>query len=87
MNIDREGHTQSTIIEIYHGKKGKFRWRLTARNGRIIGSSSQGYKRRKSCIRNADDVARALLSLIIHESFEQPHPERAFDVIDRTTDG
>lgn len=39
--------------EIYQDASGEWRWRRTASNGRIVGSSSQGYKNRADCIENA----------------------------------
>lgn len=85
--LDRKGHKQKTIIEIYLDAERKYRWRVTARNGRIIGASSQGYEHRRGCIRNADDVQRAMQALVVDESFVQQHPERAFGVIDRIKHG
>jgi uncharacterized protein YegP (UPF0339 family) len=38
--------------EIYVAKDG-WRWRRTARNGNIVGDSSQGYANRVDCIANA----------------------------------
>jgi uncharacterized protein YegP (UPF0339 family) len=38
--------------EIYHNSDG-WRWRRTASNGRIVGSSSQGYSNRQDCVDNA----------------------------------
>ena len=35
-------------------KKGEYRWRRTASNGEIVGSSHEGYKNRKNCIANAE---------------------------------
>lgn len=37
---------------IYKDKKGEFRWRLQASNGRIIADSGEGYTRKRNC-RNA----------------------------------
>ncbi|MGK0188577.1 MAG: hypothetical protein ACI9R3_004388 [Verrucomicrobiales bacterium] len=48
----------------YQDKKREWRWKRVARNGRIVGSSSEGYKNRSDCIDNArrngcDEVAEA----------------------------
>jgi hypothetical protein len=40
------------VWEIYFGADG-WRWRRTARNGRIVGASTQGYAHRDDCIANA----------------------------------
>lgn len=33
-------------LELYTDRRGKHRWRLRARNGRIVAESGQGYARR-----------------------------------------
>lgn len=37
-------------FHIYRDKKREWRWRLKARNGRIIADSGEGYKRRAAAI-------------------------------------
>jgi uncharacterized protein YegP (UPF0339 family) len=32
-------------VEIYKDLKGEFRWRIKARNGKILADSGEGYKR------------------------------------------
>jgi len=39
----------------YKDKKGEWRWRLVASNGRIIADSGEGYKSEKEC---KDDIDR-----------------------------
>ncbi|WGZ90029.1 MAG: DUF1508 domain-containing protein [Candidatus Thiocaldithrix dubininis] len=39
--------------EFYQDGNNKWRWRRIASNGRIVGSSSQGYVNRSDCIDNA----------------------------------
>lgn len=34
-------------------KNSEWRWRRTARNGRIVGASTQAYTNRSDCIQNA----------------------------------
>jgi uncharacterized protein len=34
---------------VYKDAKNEFRWRLIARNGKIVADSSESYKRQKSC--------------------------------------
>ena len=85
--LDRQGHTQCTVIEIDRDKRKKYRWRVIARNGRILGASSQGYKRKKAMLRNIDDMARALGATIVDARFTQPYPETRFVIIDRTANG
>lgn len=37
--------------EIYKDKRGEFRWRVRAANGRIVADSSEGYVNRADCAR------------------------------------
>ncbi len=37
----------------YQDDNGKWRWRRTSPNGRIVGASSQGYVNRSDCEENA----------------------------------
>lgn len=39
--------------EFYVDTAGKYRWRRTASNGRIVGASTEGYKNKVDCIANA----------------------------------
>ena len=40
-------------FEFYLDNSGKWRWRRYSSNGRIVGSSSQGYASKQGCIENA----------------------------------
>jgi uncharacterized protein YegP (UPF0339 family) len=40
--------------EFYEDTSDKWRWRRTASNGVIVGSSSQGYVNKSDCIANAE---------------------------------
>ena len=37
----------------YQDNAGKWRWRMEASNGKIVGASSQGYVNKSYCIENA----------------------------------
>jgi len=37
----------------YKDKKGEWRWKHTATNGKIVGSSTEGFKNHLDCIENA----------------------------------
>jgi hypothetical protein len=37
------------IIEIYKDRKGEWRWRAKAKNGRIVADSAEGYTRKHGC--------------------------------------
>ena len=39
--------------EIYEDKAKEWRWRRTASNGKIVGSSAEGYRNKADCIANA----------------------------------
>lgn len=39
--------------EFYQDRKGKWRWKRIAPNGRIVGASTEGYSSRANCIANA----------------------------------
>lgn len=44
---------QDDTWEFYKDSECQWRWRRTASNGRIVGSSSQGYANKLDCIANA----------------------------------
>lgn len=44
--------------EVYEDKRGEFRWRRSAKNGNIVGASTEGYVNRASCNANADRHGR-----------------------------
>ena len=57
MSSDRVRHTG---VSQYLDKKGKWRWTITAPNGKTIGAASQGYLRKVDCSTNMHRVAEAL---------------------------
>ena len=46
--------TKSDKWEFFKDRKKEWRWRRVARNGRIVGASSEGYKNRVDCVANAE---------------------------------
>jgi hypothetical protein len=42
---------------LYRDLKRQWRWRLVARNGRILADSAEGYNRRQDCLRIIDKIA------------------------------
>lgn len=42
-------------FELYRDKKGLWRWRLKANNGRIIADSAEGYSRRAAALKGVDN--------------------------------
>lgn len=47
-------------ITIYRDSAGQYRWRMQARNGRIIADSAEGYASRRNAIRAAETVRATL---------------------------
>lgn len=43
--------TKRKPVQVYKSR-GEYRWRVRARNGRILGASSEGYKHRCDCVAN-----------------------------------
>lgn len=39
-------------LEIYRDKRGKYRWRRTASNGRVVGKAAEGYEKKSDCEAN-----------------------------------
>ena len=48
------------VQTFYKDKAGKYRWRIVADNGRIVGASSQGFASKQMAHENADLVRDAL---------------------------
>ncbi|MBO2546086.1 DUF1508 domain-containing protein [Salegentibacter sp. BDJ18] len=47
-------------LEFYKGKDNLWYWRVTADNGNIIGSGSQGYHNHSECEYNAKSLGKSL---------------------------
>jgi uncharacterized protein YegP (UPF0339 family) len=47
-------------LAVYRDAAGEWRWRLKARNGRVLGDSGEGYTRRASAVRAAKGAVRAM---------------------------
>jgi len=39
------------IFKLYKDRRGEWRWRLLSRNGRIVATSGEGYKRRGAALK------------------------------------
>lgn len=50
-------------VEFYKTFFGKWRWRVTADNGKITGASSQGYWNKKDCVYNARSLGASLVKV------------------------
>jgi uncharacterized protein YegP (UPF0339 family) len=47
-------------VTIYKDKRGEWRWRAVASNGRILAVSSESYKNRPDCVAGASAAAGIL---------------------------
>lgn len=41
-------------LEFYRDKKREWRWRVVAKNGKVLADSGEGYRRMKDCIAGAE---------------------------------
>lgn len=44
------------IVRIYKDRRGEYRWRLQALNGRIVADSAEGYSRKSRCHQMAEKI-------------------------------
>ena len=51
---------RATRFELYRDKRGDWRWRVVAANGRVLADSGEGYSRRCDALRGAERTAYAL---------------------------
>lgn len=49
-------------ITIYKDSKGEFRWRMTAKNGKVVAESGEGYKRKRTMMDTLNRMVSAILS-------------------------
>lgn len=56
-------------FHVYRDTAGQWRWRLVAKNGRTVGDSGEGYRRRVDCVRMAQRIllGAPYLSLVVDE--------------------
>lgn len=57
----------SLKFEIYKDTRGGFRWRLKAGNGRVIGTSGEGYKAKADCRSAIETIKRGASTASIEE--------------------
>lgn len=53
--------SRSVTVTLYQDRRGKWRWKATAKNGRKIAASEQGYSRRHYCRAKAEAATKGLL--------------------------
>ncbi len=54
-------------LHVYRDDAGEWRWRLKARNGRILADSGESYKRRATCLRIARTVVAGPIDVVVDE--------------------
>lgn len=60
-------------LEIYKDKKNEWRWRLKARNGRIVATCSEGYKTKQG-------LENTLGSINLHAAYNIFSPHNATEI-------
>lgn len=55
-------------FELYRDNRSNFRWRLRARNGKLIASSGEGYKAKAACQRAIDLIMKEASSATIEDA-------------------
>jgi uncharacterized protein YegP (UPF0339 family) len=55
-SIVNPGVEAMATFELYTDQAGEYRWRLKSSNGRIIATSSEGYKKKSDCERGIEIV-------------------------------
>lgn len=62
--------TNTHTLEIYKDRKKEWRWRLRARNGKIVADSGEGYKRKATMLRSFKRVCVAIYDVsyrVVHK--------------------
>jgi uncharacterized protein YegP (UPF0339 family) len=55
---DKEKPKAKATFEVYQDKAGGYRWRLRAQNTKVLATSSESYKEKRSCLAGIDSVKR-----------------------------
>jgi uncharacterized protein YegP (UPF0339 family) len=63
-------------LAVYQDRRGLWRWRLTARNGRIVADGGEGYKRRADLDRALERVIAGLINGLVVFYNEPKTPRR-----------
>lgn len=56
----QESKMVKSKLTIYKDKNNDWRWTITAKNGKIIAASTEGYKRKRSVIANLKSIGESL---------------------------
>lgn len=57
-------------LTIYRDRRGQWRWRIKARNGRIIAESGEGYVSKFNARRAAERIKNAIASWVVVRKLE-----------------
>lgn len=53
-------------LTVYRSPDG-WRWRLRARNGKIVADSGEAYARKRNAVRAAESLAAAFIGIVVQE--------------------
>jgi uncharacterized protein YegP (UPF0339 family) len=67
--------------EIYKDKQGLWRWRVIARNGRIIAESGEGYTRKNRCLDGFESLAYGIINDLEHTVQLSPKESEFYDAM------
>jgi len=56
-------------VEFYPDKSGDWRWRIRARNHRIIAEGGEGYETKAGCVRAYERLAHYMTEEVIEQKF------------------
>lgn len=57
-------------VEYFKDAAGEYRWRLRAKNGRIIADCGEGYKRKRDCKNAYDRIVQYMLDTVLEVHHE-----------------
>ena len=53
VTLEEQDDDRPDLVMVFRDQAGDYRWRRSAPNGRILASSSEGYRNREECVRMA----------------------------------
>lgn len=62
--IQRPKSKYPHVFDVYQDISGEWRWRLWAKNGKVVADSGEGYKRKAGAIRVCDTILEGLSATI-----------------------
>ncbi len=58
------------VFDVYRDTVGEWRWRLWAKNGKVVADSGEGYKRKAGAVRACDTILEGLSATIFVDGVE-----------------